>query len=318
MEYRLLGPTGLRVSGICLGTMQFKWTTTEAESYRVLDAFMDAGGNLVDTADIYTGWVKECKAGTAETIIGKWMKRKGNRRRVVLATKCMIGMWKGATGGGLNRSHIVKAIEDSLKRLRTDHVDLLQSHWPDWSVGNEETLRAYRDLIAAGKVRFVGCSNYSPGLMAEALVLAERGGLPRYVSAQPKYNLLVRDFEEDHVWLVKKYNVGVIPYSPLQAGLLSGKYRRGRPLPNRARGDGLKHMLNDRTWNVIDALDRLGRARGKTVAQMALGWLLSHEWMTSPIVGPNTVAQLNESLGAAGLKLSEAEMKELDEVSKQS
>lgn len=317
MEYRPLGSTGLPVSEICLGTMQFRWTTTEAESYRVLDAFTDAGGNLVDTADIYTGWVKGCGAGTAETIVGKWMKRKGNRRQVVLATKCMIRMWDGPTGGGLNRAHIVKAVEDSLGRLKTDYVDLIQSHWPDWSVGNEETLGAYRDLISAGKVRYAGCSNYSAGLMAEALVMAGGPrGLPRYVSAQPRYNLLARDFEKDHVWLVKKYNVAVIPYSPLQAGLLSGKYRRGRPLPKRARGEGLKHLLTDKTWNVIDKLERIGRERNKTVAQVALGWLLSHDWMTSPIVGPNTVTQMTESLGAAGLRLSDAEMKELDEASK--
>lgn len=315
MKYRVLGSTGIQVSELCLGTMQFQWTTTEANSYRVLDAFTDWGGNFIDTADCYSYWAEGCKGGEAETIIGKWMKRKGNRRNIVLATKTMVRMWPGATGEGLSRAHIVKSVEDSLRRLQTDSVDLLQSHWPDWNTPNEETLRAYDDLMRAGKVHAIGCSNYPASLLAEAMVLAKYKGLPPFATIQPKYNLIVRNFEKDHVWLCKKYSIGVIPYSPLQGGFLTGKYRRGKPLPKSGRAEGLKSLMTEKNWNILDTLRRLGRRRGKTVLQMALGWQLSHDWMTAPIIGANTPGQLKESFGAVGLKLTDAEMAELNKVS---
>ncbi len=312
MEYRKLGRTGIEVSEICLGTMQFRWTTPESMSYRVLDSFAGGGGNFVDSADIYSYWVKGLKGGESETIIGKWMKKKGNRRQIVLATKCHGRMWPGPTGEGLSRAHIVKACEDSLKRLQTDYIDLYQSHSSDEAVPIDETLRAYRDLITAGKVRCIGCSNYTPGQFGEALALAAATGLPQYISIQPYYNLMSRDFEKDHVWLVKKYGVSVIPYSPLAGGFLTGKYRKNKPVPKSERAGGLKWMMNDKGWAVIDKLERLGRARGKTVLQMALGWLLSHEWLTAPIVGANTPEQLKNSLGASGLKLTPGETAELE------
>jgi len=315
MKYRLLGSSGLQVSELCLGTMQFLWTTNETNSYRVLDAFYDWGGNFIDTADCYSFWGEGLKGGEAETIIGKWMKKRKNRRQIVLATKTMVRMWPGATGEGLSRAHIVKSVEDSLRRLQTDSVDLLQSHWPDWDTPNEETLRVYDDLIRAGKVHSIGCSNYPASLLAEAMVLAKYGGFPQFVSIQPKYNLVERSFEKDHVWVVKKYNVGVIPYSPLQGGFLTGKYRRGKPLPKSGRAGGLKPLMTEKNWKLLDTLRKLGRRRGKTVLQMALGWHLSHDWMTAPIVGANTPAQLKESFGAVGLRLTGDEMSELDRVS---
>ena len=315
MLFRPLGSTGIRVSEICLGTMQFKWTCTESMAYRVLDAFARAGGNFIDTADIYTYWGGGNKGGEAETIVGGWMKRKKNRRQIVLATKCMVRMWPGATGEGLSRVHVIQACEDSLKRLNTDYIDLYQAHWPDPGTPIEETLSAYADLIRAGKIRYAGCSNFSSGLLGEALALSRHAGLPQLVSAQPKYNLLVRDFEKDHVRVVHKYGVAVIPYSPLMAGLLTGKYRRGKPLPATDRASGLKDFLNDKTWSVVETLDRLGKKRGKTVAQMALGWLNSHDWMTAPIIGANSPEQLADDLGAVGLKLTAEEMSELDKVS---
>jgi aryl-alcohol dehydrogenase-like predicted oxidoreductase len=311
MEYRALGPTGLKVSEICLGTMQWRWTATESASFEVMDAFFDAGGNFLDTADIYSNWVKGLGGGSSETVIGKWLKRRENRKQIVLATKCRGRMWDGPTGEGLGRAHIVKACEDSLKRLQTDHIDLYQSHWSDPGVPIEETLGAYRDLIRAGKVRYIGCSNYTPSEFAEALVAGRHGGYPRYVSLQPFYNLLSRELEHDHVWLIKKYNVAVIPYSPLAGGFLTGKYRKGRPAPRSKRASGLKWAMNDRGFGVIGALESMGRKRGKTVAQMALAWLLSHDWMTAPIVGANSVDQLKENVGASGLKLSAEELAEL-------
>jgi len=312
MEYRSLGLTGLKVSEICLGTMNWRWTTSEPMSYRVMDAFTAGGGNFLDSADIYSFWAKGCTVGSSETIIGKWMKRRKNRRDIVLSTKVRGRMWPGPTGEGLSRAHIVRACDDSLKRLQTDRIDLYQTHFPDDTVPIEETLRALGDLVKSGKVRYIGCSNYTPGQLAEAVVCARQLGIPQYVSIQPFYNLYARDFERDHAWLVKKYGVAVIPYSPLMGGFLSGKYRRGKPVPRSKRAGGLKWLLNDRGWNVIEALERMGRPRGKTVLQMALGWHLSHDWMTAPIVGANTPEQLSEALGAAGLRLNEAEMKELD------
>ncbi len=312
MEYRPLGPTGISVSEICLGTMQFRWTTSESVSYRVLDSFVAQGGNFIDSADIYSFWAKGLQGGESETIIGKWLKRKKNRRQIILATKCRGRMWPGPTGEGLSREHIIGACEDSLKRLGTDYIDLYQSHSVDKNVPIEETLAAYRDLIRAGKVRYIGCSNYTPGQFAEALGLARVRDLPQYISIQPYLSLVARDFEKDHAWLVKKYKVAVIPYSPLAGGFLTGKYRRNRPIPKSARAGGLKWLMNEKGWAVIDKLEALGRKRGKTVLQMALGWLLSREWMTAPIIGANTPAQLKESMGAAGLRLSAEETAALE------
>ena len=314
MEYRLLGPTGLKVSEIALGTMQWRWTATESASCEVMDAYFDGGGNFLDTADIYSNWVRELGGGSSETVIGKWLKRRKNRREIILATKCRGRMWDGPTGEGLTRAHIVKACEDSLRRLMTDHIDLYQSHWSDPAVPIEETLRAYDDLIRAGKVRYIGASNYAPSELAEALVAGARGGFPRYVSLQPWYNLLARELEKDHLWLIRKYNVAVIPYSPLAGGFLTGKYRKGRPAPRSKRASGLKWAMNEKGYAVIDALDRMGRQRGKTVTQVALAWLLSHDWMTAPIVGANSVAQMRENLGASGLKLGADELAELDKL----
>lgn len=312
MEYRPLGPTGIKVSELCLGTMNWKWTCSEAMASRVMDAFVAGGGNFLDTADIYSNWAEGAGGGCSETIIGRWMKKKGNRRQIVLATKARGRMWDGPTGEGLTRAHLVKACEDSLRRLSTDYLDLYQSHWSDDETPIEETLRAYQDLIRAGKVRSIGCSNYSAGRFAEALTTARALGLPQYVSYQPYYNLLGRDLEKDHVWAIRQFKVAVIPYSPLAGGFLSGKYRKGRPMPKSDRASGLKWMMTDKNFAVLETLERLGRKRGKTVQQMALGWLLSHDWMTAPIIGANSPEQLRNSLGAAGLRLSAGEMTELD------
>ena len=318
MHYRPLGATGISVSELCLGTMNWGWTTSFAAADRVMDAFLAGGGNFLDTADIYSNWVKGFKGGESETVIGKWMKARKNRRAIVLATKARGRMWDGPTGEGLNRAHLVKACEDSLRRLQTDTIDLWQFHWADDATPIEETLRAAQDLIAAGKVRYIGASNYSSGQLAEALATATALNLPKFVSLQPFYNLAGRDIEKDHVWIFRKYRVAVIPYSPLMGGFYSGKYRRHKPIPKSKRAEGLKWLFNDKGWKTIEALERMGRKRGKTVLQMALGWHLSHDWMTAPIIGANTPEQVRESLGAAGLRLDETEMKELDALTKPS
>jgi aryl-alcohol dehydrogenase-like predicted oxidoreductase len=314
MHYRHLGRTGLQVSEICLGTMQFRWTTDEASSYAVLDAFFDAGGNFIDTADVYSRWAEGLKGGEAETIIGAWMARRGNRSDVVLATKVRGRMWDGPNGEGLSRAHILRAVEDSLRRLQTDYIDLYQTHSPDVNTPIDETLRALDDLVHQGKVRYVGCSNYNGYQLMEAVLVARHAGLHEFVSIQPHYSLVEREnFERHTLPVVKQFGLGIIPYSPLGRGFLTGKYRRGAPLPESKRLNAVQRLLTDKNFDLLDQLEALGKARGCTPAQMALGWLLSQEHLSAVIIGANTPEQLADSLGASGLRLTEAERQALDE-----
>jgi len=315
MEYRSLGKTGLRVSEICLGTMQFKWTTDEATSYAVLDAFSAAGGNFIDTADVYSRWAPGLVGGEAETVIGEWMKRRGNRSQVVLATKVRGKMWDGPDGEGLSRAHILRAVEDSLRRLQTDYIDLYQTHSPDENTPIEETLRALDDLVRQGKARSIGCSNYGGAQLEDAILTARRAGLSEYLTIQPHWSLVERqNFEQNTLPVVKKYGLAIIPYSPLGRGFLTGKYRRGQPLPESKRLGSVEKLLTDKNFALLDKLEELGRARGKTPGQIALGWLLTKELVAAPIIGANTPEQLTDSLGAVGLKLSVDEMQMLDEM----
>ena len=315
MEYRPLGQTGLRVSEICLGTMQFKWTTDEATSYAVLDAFWEAGGNLIDTADVYSRWAPGLKGGEAESVIGEWLTRKGNRQDVVLATKVRGRMWDGPNGEGLSRVHIMRAVEESLRRLQTDYIDLYQTHSPDLNTPIEETLRALDDLVRQGKVRYIGCSNYNGWQLMEAILQARHAGLGEYISVQPHWSLVEREnFEKNVLPVVKKFGIGIIPYSPLGRGFLTGKYRRGQPTPDSKRLGSVQSLLTDKNFDLLDKLEELGRARGKTPGQMALGWMLTQDLMAAPIIGANTPEQLTDSLGAVGLKLNADEMQALNEL----
>jgi aryl-alcohol dehydrogenase-like predicted oxidoreductase len=316
MEYRRLGQTGLQVSDICLGTMQFKWTTDEPSSYAVLDAFAAAGGNFIDTADVYTSWAEGLVGGEAETIIGTWLQRRRNRHDVVLATKVRGRMWPGPNGEGLSRGHILRAVEDSLRRLQTDYLDLYQTHSPDVNTPIEETLRALDDLVHQGKVRYLGCSNYAGWQLMEANLTARHQGLAEFVSIQPHYSLVERENFEKHVLpAVRRLGTGIIPYSPLGKGFLTGKYRRGQPLPDSKRAAGVKPYLTDRNFDLLEKLEEIGRARDKTPAQMALGWLLGQDYVDAVIIGANTPEQLADSLGATGLSLSAEELKALNELS---
>lgn len=317
MEYRKLGRTGLKVSELCLGTMTFRWTSTEAEALQVLDRAWEAGINFIDTADVYSRWAEGNPGGVAEEIIGQWMKSKP-RHQVIIATKVRGEMWAGPTGQGLSRQHIMIAVEHSLRRLQTDYIDLYQAHWPDWDTPLEETLRAFDDLVRQGKVLYIGASNYKAWHLCKALWISDKHNLARFDSIQPHFNLMNRrEVEPELAGLCLSEGIAVIPYSPLAAGFLTGKYTREGGIPEKSRGVSntrIQSYMNDQGFAVIDALRAMGQARGKTIAQMALAWILTLPFVTSPIVGANTVAQLEESLGAVGLRLSEDEMKRLDDI----
>ncbi|MEK9163458.1 MAG: aldo/keto reductase, partial [Chloroflexota bacterium] len=309
MEHRYLGNSGLQVSDICLGTMQFLWTTDEPNSFAVLNAYVEAGGDFIDTADVYSRWAPGLKGGEAETIIGKWMKEKGNRQDIVLATKVRGRMWDGANGEGLSRLHIMRAVEDSLRRLQTDTIDLYQTHSPDLNTPIEETMRAMDDLVHQGKVRYVGCSNYNGWQLMEAILTSRQAGISEYISIQPHWSLVEREiFERDVYPVVKKFNIGIVPYSPLGRGFLTGKYRRNQPPPDSKRLGSVQKVLTDKNFDLLDKIEEIARNRNKTAAQISLAWILTKPNVTAPIIGANNVEQLKDSLGATGLKLSDEEM----------
>jgi aryl-alcohol dehydrogenase-like predicted oxidoreductase len=316
MNYRRLGRTGLKVSELCLGTMQWGWTADEAASFVVMDGFYEAGGNFVDTADVYSSWAEGNPGGVSEQIIGRWMKERGNRQQIVLATKVRGRMWDGPNGEGLSRAHVLRACEDSLRRLNTEYIDLYQTHWVDEETPLDETLRALDDLVRSGKVRYIGCSNIPAWRLMQALWISDKLNLARYDSLQPHYNLAHRDeFERELKPLCEERQIGVIPYSPLAGGFLTGKYRRDS-IPASARANGIKERYyNDRGFAIVEKLLSIAAKRELTVAQVALAWLLTQPAITAPIIGANSAAQLDESLGAVSVRLSPEEMVELDAVS---
>ena len=318
MEYRKLGGTGLKVSELCLGTMTFRWTSDEASSLQVLDCAREAGINFIDTADVYSSWAPGNPGGVAEEIIGRWMKTKP-RDQFVIATKVRGRMWDGPNGEGLSRQHIMQGVEHSLRRLQTDVIDLYQVHFPDRDTPLEETLRALDDLVHQGKVRYIGASNFRAWYLTKALWVSDKYNLARFDCIQPHYHLLNRsEIEPELAALCLDQHIGMIPYSPLAGGFLTGKYTpEGGPPGSRLakEPDRVKKYGTEQGFAIIDALRTMGLARGdKTVTQMALAWLLTLPFVTSPIVGANTVQQLTESLGAAGLRLSEDEMTQLDQI----
>lgn len=322
MEYRNLGRTGLKVSRLCMGTMNFGWTAPEDNAAPVIDAFVDAGGDFIDTADVYSRWAQGNPGGVAETLIGKWLKQASvPRDRIVIATKVRGRMGEGPNDEGLSRKHILDAVEASLRRLQTDYIDLYQTHAYDEHTPIEETLRALDDLVRQGKVRYIGCSNYPAWRLMEALWTSDTLALARYDSLQPHYNLIHRaEFERELRDVCRTYGIGVIPYSPLAGGFLTGKYRPGEPPPAGTRGAGSQriqaYMAKASNFAVVDRLREMGQARGKTVAQMALAWMLADPIITSPIIGANTVEQWSEITGALDVTLTEEEKKQLDEMSR--
>ena len=315
MELRALGRSGLQVSPLCLGGNVFGWTIDEATSFTILDAWVDAGMNFVDTADVYSIWAPGHAGGESEAIIGKWLKQSGKRERVVLATK--VGKPMGEGRSGLSRSYIRSAVEASLKRLQTDVIDLYQSHDDDAATPLEETMGAFADLIREGKVRAIGASNHSAPRLAEALKTSARLGLPRYESLQPLYNLIDRAAYEDELQSVcVEHGIGVINFYGLAAGFLTGKYRSEADVAKSARGaNTVKKYLNRRGLAVLGALDSVAATIGATQGQIALAWQMARPGITAPIASATSLAQLEEIVGAARLKLDAPSTELLDRVS---
>jgi aryl-alcohol dehydrogenase-like predicted oxidoreductase len=317
MQYRKLGNSELQVSPLCLGGNVFGWTADEPTSFRVLDAFIDAGGNFIDTADVYSIWVPGNKGGDSETIIGKWFKRSGKRKNVVLATK--VGMEMGPGKKGLSKGYIQQAVEDSLKRLQTDYIDLYQAHRDDEQTPLEETLGAFSDLINQGKVRVIGASNYSAQRLRAALDTSGKHGFSRYEALQPDYNLYDRaGYETELEGVCRENGLGVIPYFSLAAGFLTGKYRSEADLRDKARGGKVKNYLNERGFRILAALDQTAKETGSKPAQVALAWLMARPSITAPISSATSPEQLKALLAAANLKLDRSAIERLDQASEYS
>jgi aryl-alcohol dehydrogenase-like predicted oxidoreductase len=315
MQLRTLGRSSLRVAPLCLGGNVFGWTAGEAASFAVLDALNAAGLNFIDTADIYSVWVPGHHGGESETVIGRWLKRNGRRQDVVIATK--VGMAMAPDRKGLSAKHIASSIEDSLRRLQTDYVDLYFSHCDDAAVPFEETLGAYQKLIAQGKVRAIGASNYTAGRLAAALEISRKNALPRYEVLQPHYNLYVRsDYESALEPLCLEQDIAVVSYFALASGFLSGKYRTAADAAKSERGDGIvAKYLNERGLRILAALDDVGRRYGATPASVALAWQIARPSITAPIASATSVGQLRELIAATQLELDQAAIQQLDSAS---
>jgi aryl-alcohol dehydrogenase-like predicted oxidoreductase len=314
MEKRRLGKSAIEVAPLMFGGNVFGWTADEAMSFKLLDGFVGAGFNFIDTADVYSKWVTGHKGGESETIIGKWLKARGNRDKIVLATK--VGMEMPGIGQGLKKDYIMARVEDSLKRLQTDYIDLYQSHTDDRSTPIEESLGAYGRLVEQGKVRVIGASNYEAPRLAEALKASGDKKLPRYESLQPRYNLSDRaGFEKELEPLCLKEKVGVIPYYALGAGFLTGKYRSEADFTKSPRGSSMKQYLNERGQRILKALDDVSARLGTKPAQVSLAWLIARPSITAPIASATSLVQLEDLLAGARLKLDRDAITLLDKAS---
>jgi aryl-alcohol dehydrogenase-like predicted oxidoreductase len=314
MKKRKLGHTDIEVSPLAFGGNVFGWTADEEMSFKLLDAFVDAGFNLIDTADVYSQWAPGNKGGESETIIGKWLQRGVRRDRVVIATK--VGKEMGPDRKGLSRSYILRAVEDSLQRLQTDFIDLYQSHADDPQTPLEETLAAYDQLIKEGKVRVIGASNYDAKRLDLALKVSEQQGYPRYQCLQPLYNLYDRaDFEKELESLCRQQDLSVISYFSLASGFLTGKYRSAEDLTDRARADMVKKYLDERGLRILAALDEVARQHELTPVKVALAWLIAQPSITAPIASATSLEQLQMLIDATDVELDRSAMDQLNAAS---
>jgi aryl-alcohol dehydrogenase-like predicted oxidoreductase len=311
---RKLGNSGIEVAPLMLGGNVFGWTIDEAKSFEILDAFVAAGFDFIDTADMYSRFVPGNQGGESETILGKWMKQRGNRHKIILATK--VGLEMGEGMKGLSRSYLLRAVESSLKRLQTDYIDLYQSHEDDKEVPLEETLGAYAELVQQGKVRAIGASNYSAERLQQALEVSAKHAYPRYESLQPHYNLHERKQYETHLEpICKKEGLGVIPYFSLGAGFLTGKYRSEADLGKGARGGIVKKYMDERGMRILAALDHVALEKNAKVAEVALAWLIARPSITAPIASATNKDQLDSLVRATKLHLDPESIKTLNEAS---
>ncbi len=314
MEKRELGKSGIKVNPIAFGGNVFGWTIDERTSFELLDAFTDAGLDFIDTADVYSAWVPGNKGGESETIIGNWLRKSAKRNKVVIATK--VGKPMGPGKKGLSKAYITQAVEDSLKRLRTDYIDLYQSHDDDKDTPLTETLSVYTDLIKQGKVRAIGASNYTADRLKQALEISETTGLAAYQSLQPEYNLYDREgYEKELEGVCREYGLGVINYYSLASGFLTGKYRSQDDLSKSPRGQGVKKYLNDRGFRILKALDEIAAEYNSTPASVALAWTIAHPGITAPIASATSTKQLKSIIDATQLNLGNEAIKLLNEAS---
>lgn len=313
-QQRPLGNTGVTIAPLVLGTNVFGWTVDEATSFRILDAFVDAGFGAIDTADSYSTWVPGHEGGESETIIGRWLARNPDKRdHVQILTKVGSGMPENGGEKTLAPAWIARGVERSLRRLQVDVIDLYQSHWFDPETPQAETLAAYDALLRAGKVRAIGCSNFDAAQLAEALRVADAEGLPRYATLQPKYNLYDRDAYEGRLRdLAIRERLGVITYYGLASGFLTGKYRSRDDLGKSARGGGVARYLDDRGFRILAVLDRVAEARSAQPAEVALAWLMQRDGVTAPIASATSVAQVSSLVRAADLRLTADDVAALD------
>jgi aryl-alcohol dehydrogenase-like predicted oxidoreductase len=314
MEKRPLGHSGLSAAPLALGGNVFGWTADEKTSFEILDRFVDGGFELVDTANSYSTWVPGHKGGESEAIIGKWLEKSGKRNRVLIATK--VGM-EVEGDKGLKRSQIEHHVEQSLKRLKTDRIDLYQTHKDDTGTPVEETLEALGRLVQAGKVRAIGASQYEPARLRESLAMSKQMGIPSYQTLQPEFNLYDRaKFEADYQPIALEHGLAVLPFFGLAKGFLSGKYRKVQDIEGRPRAAGLKkYFEGDRGMKILAALDAVGKRVNATPAQVALAWSMAQPSIAAPIVSATSIGQLDELMGAARLKLGKGEIEELDRAS---
>ena len=313
MEKRILGKTDLNIAPVVFGGNVFGWTIDEQKSFEILDNFIESGFNFIDTADVYSRWVPGNKGGESENIIGNWLKKHNKRHDVILATKVGSDMGQGKS---LKKDYIINEVEHSLSRLQTDYIDLYFSHFDDETTAVEETLSAYETLIKAGKVRWIGASNFSADRLRESLIYSNEHGLPKYQVYQPGYNLFDREtFEQEHEKICLEYDLGVVTYYSLASGFLTGKYRSEDDLKKSQRGGGVKKYLNERGFKILKALDNVADKHQVEQASVALAWLIYHPSITAPIASVTDLSQLKSFTEAANLKLTPEDISLLDKVS---
>jgi aryl-alcohol dehydrogenase-like predicted oxidoreductase len=314
MQKRELGKSGLKVAPLTFGGNVFGWTVDKKQSFKLLDAFADAGFNFIDTADTYSWWVEGNKGGESEAIIGDWLAERKNRENIILSTK--VGSQNNEHPINVSKKFILQSVEQSLKRLKTDYIDLYQTHFDDEKTPVEETLSAYQQLIKEGKVRVIGTSNMSPKRILESLKAAENDGLPKYQTLQPLYNLMERDnYEKELRGIVEENNMGVLNYYSLASGFLTGKYRSKSDLDKSQRGGGIEKYLTEKGFNVLEALDKISEKHDTAQAAISLAWLMARPTITAPIVSATSLKQMEAIIKAPQLKLDAEDMEVLNRVS---